>query len=912
MRRIAGFLAAALVAGALPAAGEESVRRVEVRSAVPIARDELAPLVAVRPGEPFDEETVRRTLRNLRQSGLAAEAEVRRRSTPGGVEVTVVLWPEVRVRAVRIEGESDLKRERLQALVPQQPGEPLREDRVVRGVYRLRDALVAEGYRDADVRVSVTAPSPERTVEISYRIVPGERSRVGDVTIDGLAKAASAAEALKALRLRPGEPYRAEQLRDDAERLQRFLYARGFGTAEVDLPDAAVAGAVVGLRWRVRPGPRIALEVEGAKRRDLAKRGLLPFLGESGYDEALLLQSLAQIRRDYQERGHYRVEVEHTESRDAETLRLRLVITPGARYQLDDVAFEGELSYPTERLARFVATERRRLLALGSGRLVDDVLTEDLSNLRSFYALEGFHRARVGPPRVTEVGDRLRVSIPIEEGPRRLVEAVEIEGAGELVTARELRDATLQPGRGFHPFHVDAAVERLRTYLDGRGYRSAIVAPEVDWVAPDRAVVRLRVLAGEPSRVETVVVRGNARTETALVRRFSGLKPGEPISSQALLDAQRALYGLGVFSSVRVRAPVEDGEFIARKVLIEVDEGRTRSLALGAGWDSEDGPRGILRLATLNLRGALASIQFDALISDKEQDFRLLYRQPYFGRWQVESRALGFYDLERRTAFQVRRRGVSFGLTRPSGRSQVGLYANYRLVEDEVFVESAELSRENQEAKVASLTATALHDRRDDPVDPTRGWSAYLEVENAEPLLAADADFTKLFGQLSWIRPLWGRQTAAASLRGGRIFPRGVAPAGGEVIDNVPVSELYYAGGRTSHRAYRRDELGVFGETLVLDNDGDPLPLGGGALLLFNLDWRFPLFGDLGGVVFADAGNVWRQASDVDLAEAAVGVGVGVRYRLPFGPLRLEIGWKLDRQPFEDPYVVSVTLGNVF
>jgi len=883
-----------------------------VRSAVPVARDELLPLLALRAGERFADEAVRRTLRNLRLSGLAAEAEVRHRATPAGVEVIVLLWPEVRVSRVRVDGESGIRPERLLALAPQRAGEPLREDRVVRGVYRLQEELEAEGYLASRVRVAVSPPSPERTVEVSYVVEAGARTLVGNVEIGGLAADVAPADARKALRLTRGEPYRPRLVREDAERLQRFLYSRGYGTAEVDPPAETAGEGLIDLRWQVRPGPRIVLELVGAERRDLDKRDLLPFLGDAGYDEALLLQSLSRIRRDFQERGYYRVEVAHEERRDEAAVHLRIAIAPGRRYRLEAVEFAGELGYPVERLDRLLATESRRLLAPGSGRLVDEVLAEDLSNLRSFYALEGFHRARIGPPRIDETEDRLRVTIPIEEGPRRLVESVVIDGLSQIPVEDALRGSTLGAGAGFHPFHLDAAVEGLQVRLDERGYRSAIVAPEVTWTTPESAAVRLRVLEGEPSRVESVVVRGNTRTKTALVRRFLGLEPGSPISSAGLLEAQRALYGLGAFSSVRVSAPVEDGEFVARQIVVDIVEGRSRSLVLGAGWDSEDGPRGTFRAATLNLAGSLASVQLDALVSDKEQDLRLLYRQPYLARWRVETRALVFHEQESRPAFEVLRRGFGFGVSRTFKSLLAGLYANYRLVDEEVFQESEELSREDQEARVASLTATALYDRRNDPVDPTRGWSAYLEVEDAEPMLDADANFAKVFGQLSWIRPLGRKGALALSARGGRLFPGGPAPPGGTAIDSVPVSELFFAGGRTSHRAFRRDELGIFGETVVLDDDGDPLPLGGGGLALFNLDLRFPLVGELGGVVFVDSGNVWREAADVDLGELRTGAGVGLRYRLPFGPLRLEIGWKLDREPFEDPYVVSITLGNAF
>jgi len=888
------------------------VRTIEVRSEVPLERADLEPLLVLRVGEPFTEEAARRTLRNLRLSGLAAQAEIWRRDDAAGTVAVVALWPEIRVARVGFGGEVEVRRDRLLSAVPQHEGEPLREDRVLRGVYRLGDLLAGEGYLAARVRVDVSAPSAERTVDVRYEIEAGPRSVVGKVTIEGSPPAVPPEAPLAALRVTPGKPYRAADLRADRERLQRFYFERGFGTAEIAGPREARRDSVVDLAWTVRAGPRIDLEIVGAQRKPLAKRGLLPFLGDAGYDEALVLQSVTQIKRDFQERGYYRVDVRRSETRDETQLRLRLEIVPGRRYRLESVEFEGETSYSGSELQKLMATERRRLLAPGSGRLVDEVLAEDLSNLRSFYALEGFYRARIGPADVSVQGDRLRVTIPVVEGPRRIVDRVEIRGLREIPPDQALRGLPLAPGKGFHPFYVDAAVDRLRALLDERGLRSAIVSAEVTWPAPEHAAVELRVLEGERSRVETIVVRGDPGTRQDLVRRFLGIEVGQPISGAALLEAQRALYALGVFSEVRVTAPIAEGEFESHQVVVEVAKGSSRSLLLGAGWDSESGARGLFRLTALDLGGRLASIQLDSLLSQKKQDVRLIYRQPYLGRWTLETKTLAFFEQEQRPGFDVRRRGVGAGLSKQVASWRLGLYTNYRLVDENIVEVSSQVPREDREARVASLTWTALYDRRDDPVDATKGWSAYVEAEHAVPFAQADADFTRVFGQITGIARLGGAGALAGSLRAGRLFPRGTVLEGGDSLDAVPVSELFYAGGRTTHRAFRRDELGILGETLSLDDKGRPVPLGGGALALANLEWRFPVFGELGGVVFLDAGNVWRHWSDLAAGDARFGAGVGLRYRLPFGPLRLEVGWKLDREPFEDPYVVSLTIGNAF
>ena len=94
--------------------------------------------------------------------------------------------------------------------------------------------------------------------------------------------------------------------------------------------------------------------------------------------------------------------------------------------------------------------------------------------------------------------------------------------------------------------------------------------------------------------------------------------------------------------------------------------------------------------------------------------------------------------------------------------------------------------------------------------------------------------------------PLRRAGVLALSLRGGTIRPHGV-PEDPELdsFDLVPSAERFYAGGRTTHRAFSRDELGVPGETLFVEPGEDPVPLGGGALALLNAEWRFPIAGAL-------------------------------------------------------------------
>jgi len=348
-------------------------------------------------------------------------------------------------------------------------------------------------------------------------------------------------------------------------------------------------------------------------------------------------------------------------------------------------------------------------------------------------------------------------------------------------------------------------------------------------------------------------------------------------------------------------------------VLVEVEEGRTRSVSYGAGYDSESGARGLLRLTEANLFGRALAISLDVLAAERDQIYRLTYRQPYLGRFPLELRSTVYREFEDRPAFDVLRRGFQLSLQRSFQDLRLWLAYDYRIVDLEAFDERADIPRESLNARVASLAPTFLLDRRDDPIDPRRGWSANGQLELAAPLFDADAEFVKLFAQWTGLVDLRGWGSLALSLRGGTIENRRLSDDPEQTdIDLVPVAERFFAGGRTTHRAFARDELGVPGETLLVSGREDVTPLGGGALALGNFEWRFPLAGPVGGTLFADVGQVWREAGDARARDLRWGAGLGVRYLSPIGPVRLEVGWKLDREPFESPYVFFFSLGNPF
>ncbi|HXU29961.1 MAG TPA: outer membrane protein assembly factor BamA [Thermoanaerobaculia bacterium] len=951
------------------------VKAIEIRSDTPIdPKEDLLSLLSIEVGQPLSDLAIRRTLANLQASGAIAHAAIYSRpadGTPANPEspevvAIVALWASVQVESVRLEGKLGVKEADLRGQVVQREAEPLSEGAVLRGVYRLEDALIKEGFLTPRVIVRVALPN-SRTAKVVYQIDAGPRTAVAAIDFEGTLGPWKPEELRAQLRTRIGEPYRADTLDDDVERLQRWLAKGLYGRARLGVPRVETAAAPttpgtpgstaspatpgapgspgasgiappaateaprVRVIFPVEVGPKIEVRITGAELAKLKKKGLLPFLGDTGYDEALVLSSVAKLKDDYQRQGHYHVKIDHEEKPEGDRFVILLNVEPGPVYTLRRLELSGNSTFPDKTLEEFTAVSARRLLAIGSGRLIESELAQDVKNLRAYYLLQGFPEVQVGPPQVAEEGLDLTVKIPIREGKREQIGAVTFSGFDPDHLNPERLSPPLKLADGpYHPQIVDAALERLRAEYSAAGFSEARVSAESTWNA-DHSQVGLVISALEGPRitVDRIIVRGNRRTDSEVIRRTLGLKPGDPASDAKLLEVERTLYKLNIFSRVEVELVRSALDDTTRDVLVRVQEGKPITLTYGIGYDSDDGLRGLLGFNHANVGGQAYALRSDLRLSSTSSRFRLLFDQPYVFHLAKPLTTSLFYEQGQaaQKAFELTRYGARTETTDSVGRhGRYSLGLDYRVVEVDKLatgVALSDLERDARPVQLANFFPSFLYDRRDDPVLPSRGYSSLAQLQYSFPLLGAQGDFLKVFLQQTQLFPFKGGKSGrqmvlAASLRAGGIEAFRELASADETTDlasrNIFISERFFSGGSTTHRAFGRDELGIPDQTLILpEGKSSFVPIGGNGLLLANLELRFPLAGALGGVVFADSGNVWADWRDIDLSQVRTGVGVGLRYLSPIGPLRIDFGWKLDREREEKKGVqVSFTFGNPF
>ncbi|MGB5295890.1 MAG: POTRA domain-containing protein, partial [Thermoanaerobaculia bacterium] len=391
--------------------------------------EQLVDYLAIEVGEPYWLDAVSGSIRNLQASGRTGQIEAFAQSTPEGVEVTFALWANFRVESVQLAGDLGIKRRDLIAEVEVRPRSPLIESQILRDFYRLGDRLAVEGFMAARVTPEVDIDEERKLANVTYRIESGPPFSVDGIDFEGDLGPFDPSALMEPLRSSPGKRFFSRRPAEDAERLEGWLIDQGYRQAIVEAADVHVdwEAAEVRIRYRVGLGPHFEIEVLGGDPRRLEKKGLLPFMEQQRFDEALLLQSVERIRSYYQQQGYYQVEINTSQERTGDSVHVSLVIDPGSTYQLAEIVLTGNEYFSDRQLTTLMTTSPRRGLGSG-GPLVDSVLDDDLANIEAFYALGGYDQAVVGPAEVEIEGQDLYVGVPIEEGRQLRVVELKLEG----------------------------------------------------------------------------------------------------------------------------------------------------------------------------------------------------------------------------------------------------------------------------------------------------------------------------------------------------------------------------------------------------------------------------------------------------------------------------------------------------
>ena len=776
------------------------------------------------------------------------------------------------------------------------------EERFVEGQYRFRlgREITLKAQRDeedihsfgAGQRLRFGAPVPPR------RGTAIERRRVSAVRLEG--DLPMPEERLRAwLRVKPGKEVTYWDLQGDAERLENRLHGAGYLEALVTVRQEEAAAA-----YQVRAGARYDWRVSGLSSPPALQRELR----EAFSQEDALERGRKRLLEAAQARGYWRAAVEtRVEGEGTTTRTLVFEVDPGPHIRRLAVTFPGAEALSTAKLLES-AGGRAALIQEPeeARRRIED-------EYRALYYLE----AKVGLPRrfENETGEELSVEVPVSEGRQAVITAVEFPGAS--LDAAQLSSLAKVPLG--EPYDFDAsldAVQRVRDHYLRAGYARVRVHPRPVPRGSD-LILELEVHEGPRSTVGPTLITGLHRTRESLVRGRMQLEPGDPLDPRQLSVLERRLLDLDVFSRVVVTADEAErteGTAGTVPIKVELEEEGPYAFAYDFRFSQEEKATGTVDAEVGNLLGLGLSLgaryrmgadlrelrsslhlpslgrtgDLTAAVFQTEEDFRILAEPPSTVPILGGRSFLDPVETEVQRGFFLQR------ATHP--REAWDLLYGYRF-------KRITSRPERLDQTLSGVEFSAVNDRRDDPLDPTRGHFLSLSVEVAPRVMGSDFNFVRFLSQWFLTRELGPSWTWAQAYRLG--LARGLEQQSRQQVEAFGRStELFRAGGANTLRGYATDSVGPPGTV-------SGMSAGGEAMIILNQEvrYRFP-FG-IGAAVFWDAGNVFARVQDLDL-KLRHSIGAGIRYESPVGLLRFNVGIPLDRRRGDSSYQWFFSLGQAF
>jgi len=594
--------------------------------------------------------------------------------------------------------------------------------------------------------------------------------------------------------------------------------------------------------------------------------------------------------------------------------------------EVRQITFQGNAHFSSGTLRKLMATQQRPLIPpWRRGEPYNPpTLNADLLRLKKHYFDHGFLESSVRVDELQEDAEKqtVRIVIAVDEGPRTLVAAVALEGTipPALPSAAALLETLpLRPRQPINKEDFDRSKTLLLTRLHDAGYARAQVIPstEVD-TEQHTATVTFTLAPGSETAFGRIAIKGAQQVEEQAIRHQLTIHEGQRASDKDLAASADAIYSLGMFQAVTPRALNPEAADEPLDVEFEVLERKPHGLQFGIGYSTTEGFRTQVEWTHRNLFKGAQQLTLLTRFSSFEQRGEVKLRLPYF----LAARTAFTQTL---FAFNQQLVGVSpggafFGV---SGRAQpafdlfsVGTESRveHRFTETLSGVAGLNFSRTNfRHVNRAALTAieqeiaadnTLLvqfvevqHNTSDSLLNPTHGTVLRGRIDHSTTAVISDFNFVKLVLEARHYLPLSQHLLLATRLKVGDIEPYGAST-------EVPFNVRFFAGGAGSVRGFELNRLGP------LNTDGDPI--GGMSLMEGSAELRFPLFGDLGAVLFLDFGNVFHSSFTYRLGDLRYAVGPGLRYNTPVGPLRLDVGVIVDRRPGEGFGRIEFSIGQAF
>ncbi|HSI72031.1 MAG TPA: POTRA domain-containing protein [Fimbriimonas sp.] len=495
-------------------------------------------------------------------------------------------------------------------------------------------------------------------------------------------------------------------------------------------------------------------------------------------------------------------------------------------------------------------------------------------------------------------GGNYRVTVDVAEYAE--IKEIRIVGNSAVKTEEIMAVLTIKPGQVFNLKARQESTNAIRDLYSKKGFLLAGIN-EFGPLAESPGTINIDLVE---TKVSSVSVQGNTRTKDWVMKRLIKTRAGDTFNLTKWANDLRRLYNTQWFETVN---SVEDtGKELGKiDLTAEVKEMKTGMFNVGLQLDPRSSFAGVIRLSEANLRGSGQSVGLNFIQATRGggPSLDLDYTNPFFDEKDTTMRVALYSRLVYRFSnafgtssgitstddFNERRTGGSIGFSRPvTDYFSLGLSFRYEGVKTN-NIGSATGDFIQQDGTVGVISLGGILNRRDVDVDPSRGDWLRLDLE------PGFANISKVGGALATQKQYEGRKSFLKTNFEYRRYwspdpprgrdldaPRKVVAARiklGNIAGTSPFFEQFFVGGSDSLRGYDEDRFW------------------GNNAFIATLEYRHPVQKSFNVIGFVDYGGAWGGYGSVNnFTQSAspnfhVGYGVGLSFRTPLGPIRLDLGF---------------------
>lgn len=868
------------------------ITEIKVEGLYSIPRHEFLSLIDVKKDHHANRDNVKRSVKRLFQKGIYEDIIVRiKEQTETSCVIEFSLIEKKIINSIKIENNNYFSNSFIKKNFSIDTGDRLDKKDIASAIIKLQHSMSRQGYPDAVVNYKIIDKG-SNFVDLLLDVNEGNPSIIKKIIIND-----KSGLVVDYLTVSEGEPFNVDALQKMKERIKEYIQKNLFVSSKIDY---SFEEGVLTITFDGGKQTIISLIGNEEISRDTIIKEL-PKIELIELNDEIIEEFKKRIVNLYYTRGYPHISIIPTINEGDELIEIQFFIFEGQRFYIEDIFFSGN-SVPEDKL--------KSLLTLRKENLYNpNLINSDIETIMEFYASIGYINVSIEAPEIITNNDRIIIRFKISEGQLQRIKSISFKGNFVVTNERLMREIVIKENSPLNEIDIAESKRKILELYKKMGFDNAHVLIKKD----NELNIIFEITEGHPILFGKTLYRGNSKTKYWVFHRERLHKDGDIFQRSIILRERQKLYRTGLFSDIQLdfsepykadESEDKSDSILYRDVIFTVNEAPAGAVEFGAGYGEYENIRGFLELSYKNLWGLNRQGTLRTEVSSIEQRFILSYYDPWFFRENLPlkglllhekrvERSLGSRDIR----YKLIRTTASIGVEKKTTDNiNVEFFYDFSVVNTYDVQPDIVLSKEDTGTLIISaLRPGLIYDTRDSPFEPTSGILAGVTAKVASFLLFSETDFAKLSFYFNNYFSLQKGLVFATSLRGG--FAKGFRNT-----QELPLVERFFLGGRTTVRGYEQDGLGPKG------SDGNPT--GGNLFAMGNLELRTDIGKGIGIVSFLDFGNVWQRTDQFSGLKYTT--GLGLRYNTPVGPLRVDYGFKLNRDKGDSKGQLHFSLGHAF